>query len=211
MVLFLIQRWSFMAEKTKKIPLGIIVLAHNPVHRMVIVVPHADHGRSMMLNQLEKVTPPHVVIKAVAHLVHLHIKVDRLPVHRQAIDKNDVHIKDQIRVVNLLDHLRKTNQAHIKVDQRRLQPHDIAKNVVLMKEPILAQHRPEKATQVLIKVNPLEVKIGVIAKIENHPKMVENQIVIKANLPDIKEEKVPLKNVILNLFLFKILGNLYTI
>jgi hypothetical protein len=178
---------------------------------MVIVVPHADHRRSMMLKQLEKVTPPHEVIKAVAHLVHLHIKVDRRPVHRQAIDKNDVHIKDQIRVVNLLDHLRKTNQAHIKVDQRRLQHHDIAKNVVLMKEPILAQHRPEKANQVLIKVNPLEVKIGVIAKIENHPKMVENQIVIKANLPDIKEEKVPLKNVILNLFLFKILGNLYTI
>jgi hypothetical protein len=211
MVSFLIQRWSFMAEKTKKILLGIIVLAHNPVHRMVIVVHHADHGRSMMLNQLEKVTPPHVVIKAVAHLVHLHIKVDRLPVHRQAIDKNDVHIKDQIRVVNLLDHPRKTNQAHIKVDQRRLQHHDIAKNVVLMKEPILAQHRPEKANQVLIKVNPLEVKIGVIAKIENHPKMVENQVVTKANLPVMKEEEVPLKNVILNLFLLKILSNLNTI
>jgi hypothetical protein len=200
-----------MAEKTKKILLGIIVLAHNPVHRMVIVVPHADHGRSMMLNQLEKVTPPHVVIKAVAHHVHHRIKVDRLPVHLQDTDKNDVHIKDQILAVNLLDLLQKPNRAHIKVDPRPLQLHDTAKNVVLMKEPILAQHRPEKANQVLIKVNPLEVKIGVIAKIENHPKMVENQLVIKANLPVIKEEKVPLKNVILNLFLFKILGNLYTI
>jgi hypothetical protein len=80
-----------------------------------------------------------------------------------------------------------------------------------MKEPILAQHRPVKVNQVLIKGNHQVVKTVVIVKIENHPKMVENQVVTKANLPVMKEEEVPLKNVILNLFLLKILSNLNTI